>query len=313
MKPLPRSLLTTAILFGSVSAWAVTYEIALFEHDGQPAALEGYTAVSSDGRILGSGIASRDGRIELGVQADCDNVTFVFPNSTGNGQLKLSGKFNHTTSFYFPDPGLQTASTSAVPGLENFEFLFDTLDENYKNKLIPAETLAVLRLPQYKERIQKLTEPLESDSITVKEGKLAAREELMSNMDRLSKGWQLGIKYQGVDTGILVTSVIDGSPADKHGIKSEDLITQVKIGDQAFSLDTAGASLNEILRSATDGEIVIEYERDGEHSFVPAHLVQRSTPDLWQRAINGDAANATDTNGEMQQTPQTRTVRDGPE
>jgi hypothetical protein len=74
-------------------------------------------------------------------------------------------------------------------------------------------------------------------------------------------------QYFGAKAGVLVTSVADGSPASRAGLKAGDVITSID-GQPVHSTD----DLIRAMRDAKDDEVTIEIVRDKRTSSVKATL-----------------------------------------
>src|SRR5262245_29878793 len=69
----------------------------------------------------------------------------------------------------------------------------------------------------------------------------------------------LGIQGEAGDGGVRITGVMKGYPAEKEGLKTDDIITAAN-GKKVKDLDELRAVLNE---AGEGGKVKIEYKRDG--------------------------------------------------
>lgn len=79
--------------------------------------------------------------------------------------------------------------------------------------------------------------------------------------------------YFGVSHGVLVSSIEQGSPADKAGLKAGDVLTEVD-GKQ---IDDA-SDLVRLLAAKDEGEVTLNFVRDKQHRTVRVTPEKRQTP-----------------------------------
>ena len=104
--------------------------------------------------------------------------------------------------------------------------------------------------------------------------------EQIVNQGRVERGF-LGVRPQelteeltaqfGTEKGALLSDVTEGSPADKAGIKSGDVITKIN----ATEIRDARHLLMTISQIAPETEVVVEYLRDGQRLKASAKLARR--------------------------------------
>ena len=123
----------------------------------------------------------------------------------------------------------------------------------------------------------------EIDEIVRKESAEDADHSHAAHHDESNSGY-LGVMIEGAgeEQGVLVTDVVDGSPAEKAGLQADDIIKAV-----AGQPVNSPSELVNSIKEFSQGETVdITYSREGSPSSVSATLAKRSDHEKVYKIIN---------------------------
>jgi len=72
-------------------------------------------------------------------------------------------------------------------------------------------------------------------------------------------------------TGVLITSVVTGDPAEKAGLKAGDIITEI----DGTAIDSTYQLLAQLLRHNVGDSVTIKYYRNNTYSTVNVDLIEK--------------------------------------
>ncbi len=91
---------------------------------------------------------------------------------------------------------------------------------------------------------------------------------------------QKTLKNMGLENGVMITKVYNGSPADKAGLEIEDIIISFageKIGDSKELVES-------VKKSKINENVPIEYLREGDKKSVDVAIKKRKSPEVFMKA-----------------------------
>ena len=115
----------------------------------------------------------------------------------------------------------------------------------------------------------------------------AGREEAKRNRARREGFGGIGIRFQVRDTGIVVTEVMEETPAEEAGLEVGDLIVAV---DGSPVLGLTSSQVVQILRGPVDTNVTLDVRRDGESkskafTMARGHVVPTSVRDSFKDGV----------------------------
>ncbi len=257
------------------SCEAVSFRVIVLRQDGTPASAESVFAAASDGTYLGGATTDQAGEFSFNTSQNYEFVTFRFP--TSNHDLRLSGKFDHITSYYFPSVVRRTvwAHNLDIPELRGIAELLEDIKRNHADKPLPNSVIELLRNGKLSTEIRKYTQPQETDNEDARTRKQEIRADLLNDVQSLSRAWYLGVNYDYIDGGARVTSVAAQSPAEQIGIQPNDVIRSVTTDRVSYVINPHTMSLANALRKDVDGNVKIGLIRGGDTMMRTVKLEER--------------------------------------
>lgn len=106
---------------------------------------------------------------------------------------------------------------------------------------------------------------------------LPPKENKMSNEDLAGEFGGVGISLGYKDKTLAVMAPLDGTPADRAGVKAGDLILKIIDKNKDINRDTAGISLDEavaLIRGEVGSEVTLKMFREGKSEAFDVNLVR---------------------------------------